>query len=338
MSYNHQHCETNGVKVDQMNWRALSPAGKLLENDSVKKHSELGAWLASLRWACRVRLTDSNSNLKSKGLFLLRTALRPRTSLAWFDYLHQSYLRKTAHADISLLDTIHRPFFDRTIDTATRLDLLQNHFHLAGALFGKNLAQELAHGKEIEIASFQGKNQQEFRLSLFRACDFKREGGLTLGLFQDSHLLQCLSFSFDRSQQGLVIRVGGVQSCKQNARELIRACTKSLHGIQPRLLLIEALRCIAREINCSGIECIAKKNHIYQAWRYRFSKCIKAEYDSLWESAGASQHSNGNYVLPLAAEEKPLSERPANKRSEYRARDELTRIIRDAITQRLPVM
>lgn len=321
-----------------MNWRVLSPDSKLLEEDRVKKQEAWGSWLAGLRWACQLRLADGNSNLKSKCLFLLRSSFHPLTSLAWFNYLHQSYLRKAAQADVALLDAIHRPYFDRQIGVADRLDLMKNHFHLAGAIFGKNLAQELVNGKEIDIACFRGKNGEEFRLSLFCSRDFKREGGLTLGLFHDSHLLQCLSFSFDRSQQHIAIRVGGVQSCKQNARELVRACTKSLHGIQPRLLLIEALRCIAREVNCASIECVAKKNHIYQAWRYRFSKCIKAEYDSLWQSAGASQHSNGNYCLPLYAEEKPLSERPANKRSEYRARDELTQTLRNAIAQRLPVM
>lgn len=316
----------------------LSPASKLLEEDSTKKHELPGTWLASLRWACHLRLADDNSKLKSKCLFLLRSGLRPRASLTWFNYLHQSYLRKAAHTDIALLDAIHRPFFDRQIDTRSRLDLLKNHFQLSGSLFGKNLAQQLAHGTELDIATLQGKNQEEFRLCLFRACDFKREGGLTLGLFLDNCLLQSLSFSFDRSQHRIVMRVGGIQACKHNARELIRNCTKSLHGIQPRLLLIEALRCIAREINCASIECIAKKNHIYQSWRYRFSKCIRADYDSLWRSAGGRQHSNGNFLLPLAAEEKPLSERPANKRSEYRARDELTRIMRESIARSLPVM
>lgn len=319
-----------------MNWRVLSPDSKLLEEDSLKKQEAWSPSLAGLRWACQLRLTDRNSNFKGKCLFLLRCCLHPFASLAWFSYLHQSYLRKAAHTDVALLDAIHRPYFDRQISIAARLDLMKNHFHLAVALFGKNIAQELISGKEIEIAHFQGKNQEDFHLSLFRNRDFKREGGLTLGLFHENQLLQCLSFSFDRHRQHIAIRVGGVQSCKQNARDLVRACTKSLYGIQPRLLLIEALRCIAREINCASIECVAKRNHVYQAWRYRFSKCIKAEYDSLWQCAGASPHRNGNYLLPLDAEEKPLSERPANKRNEYRARDELTRTMRKAIMQCLP--
>ena len=322
--------------MNRLNWQRLAPAGELLEDSGTNKH-EPDSWLASLRWACHLRLTDGNSNFKSKCLFLLRSGLRLRTSLAWYSYLHQTYLRKAIRNDVALLDAIHRPFFDRNIGAAMRLDLMKNHFQLTGAIFGKNLSQELLSGKTFDIATVQGKNQEEFRLSLFRSCSFKREGGMTLGLFHGEHLLQCLSFSFDRNHHQVAIRVGGVQACKQDARNLIRDCTKSLHGIQPRLLLIEALRCIARELNCASIECIAKKNHIYQSWRYRFSKCIKSEYDNLWQSAGAARLSNGNYLLPLMAEEKPLSERPTKKRSEYRAREALTSALRTEITQRLPV-
>ncbi|MFZ6770225.1 VirK/YbjX family protein [Undibacterium sp. Di26W] len=318
-----------------LNWREVWHAYQSHEEPAVKQTQQSASLLDSLRWAVHLRLTDSNSHFKSKCLFLLRSGLRPRTSLAWYAYLHQTYLRKVIRKDIALLDAIHRPFFDRNIGPDSRLSLMQNHFHLSCILFGKNVAQDLLAGKAFDIASLQGKNQEQYRLSLFRCSSFKREGGLTLGLFQGAHLLQCLSFSFDHQQQQVSIRVGGVQSCKQDARELIRVCTKSLHGIQPRLLLIEALRCIAQELNCVTIECIAKKNHIYQSWRYRFSKCIRAEYDALWQSAGAIPHSNGNYLLPLSVEEKPWSARPSNKRSEYRARDVLTTDMRKDIAQSL---
>ncbi|MFZ6875738.1 DUF535 family protein [Undibacterium sp. Di27W] len=317
--------------MNSLNWRELWTTGRVLESIDTKKLHASGSLMASLRWALHSRLKDDSSNFKSKCLFLVRSSLRPQVSLRWYHYLHQTYLRKTVPADVSLLDAIHRPFFDRQICSATRLHLLRNHFHLSAQLFGHHRAQDMLAGKSFELAALQGKNQEDYRISLFRSCAFKREGGLSLGLFQDGRLLQCLSFSFDRIAHKLIIRVGGLQSCKQDARDAIRSCTKSLHGIQPRLLLIEALRSLARTLHCSDIECIAKKNHIYQAWRYRFSKCIKAEYDTLWQSAGASLRSNGNWLLPLASEDTPLSERPSNKRSEYRARDNLTQAMREGI-------
>ncbi|MFZ6778766.1 DUF535 family protein [Undibacterium sp. Ji83W] len=318
-----------------LNWRELWTAGRVLEAIDTKKLHETGSLMDSLRWALQLRLNDSKSNLKSKCLFVVRSGLRPQISLRWYHYLHQTYLRNAAPTDIALLDAIHRPFFDRQICQVSRLRLLRNHFHLSDQLFGRHRAQDMLSGRDFTLATIQGKDQEDYRISLFRSCAFKREGGLSLGLFQGTNLLQCISFSFDRKDHQLMIRVGGLQSCKHNARDVMRACTKNLHGIQPRLLLIEALRSLARELHCAGIECIAKKNHIYQSWRYRFSKTIKAEYDSLWQSAGAAAQANGNFLLPLASDDVPLSERPSNKRSEYRARDGLTTRMREGIRRSL---
>lgn len=318
-----------------LNWRELWAAGRVPEAIDTKTLHASGSFMASLRWALHLRLTDGSSNLKSKCLFLLRSSLRPQVSVRWYHFLHQTYLRKAAPDDIALLDAIHRPFFDRQICCVSRLRLLRNHFHLSAQLFGRHRAQDMLTGGDFTLATLQGKDQEDYRISLFRSCAFKREGGLSLGLFQGNKLLQCISFSFDRKDHQLMIRVGGLQSCKHNARDTMRACTKNLHGIQPRLLLIEALRSLARELHCTGIECIAKKNHIYQSWRYRFSKTIRAEYDSLWQAAGAAAQANGNYLLPLASEDVPLSERPSNKRSEYRARDGLTMSMREGIRRSL---
>lgn len=335
MRYINLQYETNGAIVNMLNWRELWTAGRVLEAIDTKKLYATGSFTASLRWALSVRLADERTSLKSKVLFLLRSSVRPQVSLRWFHFLHQTYLRKAAPRDMALLDAIHRPFFDRQICCVSRLRLLRNHFHLSAQLFGRRRTQEMLAGSDFTLATLVGKDEQNYRISLFRSCAFQREGGLSLGLFQGSQLLQSISFSFDRKGHQLMIRVGGVQSCKQNARETMRACTKNLFGIQPRLLLIEALRSMARELHCTGIECIAKKNHIYQSWRYRFSKTIKAEYDSLWQSAGACALANGNYLLPLASEDVPLSERPSNKRSEYRSRDGLTMGMREGIRRSL---
>ncbi|PXX35285.1 hypothetical protein DFR42_12120 [Undibacterium pigrum] len=330
--------ETNGAMVKSLNWRGLWAAGRVLLPLANKRQPAAVGLMSSLRWALQLRLGDEHSNLKSKCLFLLRSGMQPGVSLRWYHYLHQTYLRKAIPADLSLFDAVHRPFFDRQICSASRLRLLRNHFHLSAQLLGQQRAREVLAGKTLELARLQGKNQEDYRISLFRSCAFKREGGLSLGLFQDGRLLQCLSFSFDHKDRQLILRVGGLQSCKQDARAAIRACTKSLHGIQPRLLLIEALRSLARALHCADIECIAKKNHIYQSWRYRFSKTIRAEYDGLWQSAGAQAQANGNYSLPMDSEDTPLSERPSNKRSEYRARDILTTAMRDGIRQNLAMV
>lgn len=290
-----------------------------------------------MAWAVQLRLTDTATGLKGKVVFLLRTLLDPVNSHAWYRYVSSNHLLKTASSDPGLLDSIHRPFFDRRMRSRDRLSLLTNHFNLAETILGRGNCRSVLSGQKLELARVTGKNNDVFQLRLFRGTSYKREGGLSLGLFIDDTLLQCVTFSFDQQQQYLAIKVGGVQASNCGARELIRESTKELHGIQPRLLLVEALRYLAQELQSTTIECIAQKNHIYQAWRYRFTKNIKAEYDQLWTAAGGMKRACGNYSLPITMLEKPLSSRPSNKRSEYRARSVIFETMREQIAQRLAI-
>ena len=319
-----------------LSWKEVWYVNHYLGKNTKKSIFHIPDYIKCFLWAFRARYADPNIGQKAKVLFLIRTCLHPRISLDWYSFLHQSYLRNAAQSNPFLLDAIHRPFFDRLVPISKRLSLMQNHFHLCEVFFGKVIAREMLDGKALEIAKIKGKNAEQFSLALFWGCAYKREGGLTLGLFLQDTLLQCLTFSFDLQNNRIVMKVGGIQASNQDSQDLIRSATKGLYGIQPRLLLIEALRCLAREFNSVSIECVAKKNHIYQAWRYKFSKNIKAEYDQLWLTAGGTQNTHGNFILPLFIAEKPLSSRPSNKRSEYRAREIITQTMRAEIARCLP--
>jgi hypothetical protein len=157
---------------------------------------------------------------------------------------------------------------------------------------------------------------------------FKREGGITLALSMNDETLLYVTFTLLKNRYGNAIKVGGIQSNRGNCRELARTATSALHGIQPRLLLIDVLRNLASQIHCTTIECVSKENHIHRAWRYRLKKCIHAEYDQLWLLAGGYQNHRGNFEIPHAPDEKPLESRPSNKRSEYRRRAALTDAMR----------
>lgn len=319
--------------MDILNWRADWVATQPPKKAELIRTLQLLAFCNSLAWAFAIRLNDRNSSLKSKIIFVLRFLAQPAASSIWFFFLHQSSVRQLVVRQISLLDTIHRPFYDRRLSIFERLSLLQNHFALSMHTIGVDVLKQLIRGERLPLASFHGKNDQPYQLALISNPAYQREGGLTLALCQQDTMLQCLTFSLDQRPAGLFIRVGGTQSCQANTREQIKEATKALYGIQPRLLLIEALRFIAQDLQCIAIECVGKKNHIYQALRYRFSKQIRAEYDQLWTMAGGIPHFNGNFLLPLFSEEKPLSERPANKRAEYRGRDNIKIALREQLKQ-----
>ena len=287
--------------------------------------------VADIGWAYQVMNQSHHADLRQQGKFLLRTLLHFRASASWFRFLRNSYLHDIAHTEPGLIEAIHRPFFDKNICAKHRVRLLKGHFELLPSLLGSRQAGDVMSGNRVQLCQFEGKHGEQCSLMMLRDDAFKREGGITLALNFDGQTLLYLTFTMLRQGQKTVIKVGGIQSSKHCCRDMLRKATHSLHGIQPRLLLIEALRGIAQQMDCSHIECISKLNHIYGAWRYRLKKIIHAEYDQLWLLAGATVNNRGNFDLPLSGEQKPIESRPSNKRSEYRRRG----VLLESIQQQL---
>ena len=285
----------------------------------------------SLAWAYKMTSVTNTVNLERKSKFVARTLLNLKPSVSWYQFVRSSYLRPLVGNDANLLDVIHRPFFDRNTSAMERVNMLVCHFELLHTLLGTKTTANIVSGHRFLLSQFTGKNDEHFTIHLLRDDAFKREGGITLALSMNEQALLYVTFTLVKNRHGNAIRVGGIQSNRGNCRQLARTATSALHGIQPRLLLIEVLRNLAAQINCTTIECVSEQNHIYRAWRYRQKKCIHAEYDQLWLLAGGSQNQRGNFEIPHTQDEKPIESRPSNKRSEYRRRAALTEAMRAQI-------
>jgi uncharacterized protein VirK/YbjX len=290
-----------------------------------------GRLVSDFSWAYRTAFPSYVVSYDRRSRFILRTLMSLQSSARWFRFLKNSYLSDVAVREPSLVEAIHRPFFDRNIGATRRAGLMTGHFELFYSLFGPLQTDKVMAGQGVGLCRVSGKNDEDFEIKLFRRETFKREGGVTLELTFNNVAILWLTFSLVRSGHEILIKVGGIQSKIGDCRELVRDATHALHGIQPRLLLIEALRAIAGQIRCSGIECISKENHIYQSWRYRSKKTINAEYNQLWLLAGGKENANGNFDIPSFVEEKPIEERPSKKRNEYRRRAALLEDMRQQI-------
>ncbi|MBC3874375.1 VirK/YbjX family protein [Undibacterium flavidum] len=267
--------------------------------------------------------------------FLIRCVFYARASVMWFSYIRQSELRHATKFEPSLLEAVHRPFFDRRLSALERACLLRDNFELMRRNFTQEHFQSLLFSKKVEVLKLTGKKQEVVQVHLVRNDAYKREGGATLIMSFNGDFLLSLTFSLAKSVDGVAFKVGGIQSGNCEGRQKIKLATVAMHGIQPRLLLIEVLRTIGQQLNCNNIECISLENHIYQAWRYRFKKSVSAEYNQLWELAGGGKNASGNYAIPTSLVEKSIDERPSNKRSEYRRRALLIAELRDQVQQAL---
>lgn len=295
----------------------------------------ISRFATDFNWAYRTAFPSHIVSYDRRGRFVLRTLMNLQPSACWFRFLKESYLSDIAVREPSLVEAVHRPFFDKNITATRRAALLKGHFELFQSLFGPVRTAAVIVGNGISLCRIAGKTGEDLEIKLLRSETFKREGGVTLELSLNKTSLLWLTFSLVGSGHETLIKVGGIQSRIGDCRESVRGATHALHGIQPRLLLIEALRTIAGLINCNKIECISKENHIYRSWRYRSKKAISAEYNQLWLLAGGRENSRGNFDIPSFVDEKPIDERPSKKRSEYRRRAALLELMRQQVHDRL---
>ncbi|MDY7536855.1 DUF535 family protein [Undibacterium sp. RTI2.1] len=297
--------------------------------------SSVGRFASDFCWAYRTVFPTNHVNYERQSRFLLRTIFNLQPSACWFRYVKESYLRDIASKEPSLLEAVHRPFFDRNITSTKRVRLLKSHFEEFQSIFGPHQALNVMIGDRVSLCKMEGKSGENFVINLVREDAYKREGGVTLELSMNNIPLLCLTFTLETLGREILIKVGGIQSKGLHCRDATRDATHALHGIQPRLLLIEALRAIAIKINCTNIECISKENHIHRSWRYRFKKTINAEYNQLWLLAGGKENPDGNFDIPSVIEEKSIDERPSKKRAEYRRRATLLDLMRQQIHQEI---
>ena len=146
---------------------------------------------------------------------------------------------------------------------------------------------------------------------------------MSLSLIASSEAVMSLSFTFGKRAEGDTILIGGLQACASRPTERLRQLTHELHGIQPRLLLVHALRVMGPHLNMTRMEAVSARNHVFCSVRYRWKKTVHLAYEELWEMIAGIPRDDGNYDIPIVAVRKPLASYPSRKRGEYKRRFDL---------------
>lgn len=131
-----------------------------------------------------------------------------------------------------------------------------------------------------------------------------------------------ITFSFIKMNGKYTMFIGGIQGpVKAVDKNCIKKATRSMAGIFPKRVLIEALYNI-----CSNIKpdleklCVGSQRHIYITKRYLKKKKILADYDGFLETLNGEKLASGLWQLPEKLLRKDMNEIPSKKRSEYRKR------------------
>jgi uncharacterized protein len=265
---------------------------------------------------------------KPRGLRGLRFALRClwnfSASVRWFAYLKNSPDLERTRVSADILQLPHRPYFDYRLRAPQAVSILIDHQRLVAQWFNRSLLERVESGEACPISEIVGKSGDVHTLVLSQQGRFLKEGLLSLSLLDAaSTTVMSLSLTFGERQGGKSALIGGLQACAIQATEHLRQSTHQLHGIQPRLLLLHAVRVMCSQLGILNIEAVSTKNHVFRSNRYRFKRTVHLSYEALWEMAGGTQRDDGNYDIPVTAPRKLLTSYPSKKRSEYKRRFDL---------------
>ena len=221
-------------------------------------------------------------------------------------------LAALAHDHPSLLYKIYRPYANRRLACAARVDLLCGHYRFLWQAGARPLVEYVAR-RALVLAAFEGRDGATYRLQLTAIRDSHREGDLCLRLTRDGVPLYLASFLFRPQPGGSVIQLGALQGLRSSAgAQAVKEATRALHGCRPKNLMVAALRDLGDFFGCGHLDLVSNANRIALNWRRR--RHISCDYDQAWQELHALPSSDGNYRLPCGPCQMPDLEQVASKK------------------------
>ena len=261
----------------------------------------------------------------------VRAACRPHLTRDWLTMLNSNpTLSAIAHKEPRLLHKIYRPYLSARLDGRQALNALIGHycFVLRHGL-GATVLQ--ATRGAVELASFTGKSDTRYTLTLRAIVPMEREGELVLQLHCEQTLVLSCAFSFFSEQGKASVGVGCLQGpqCGEGLA-LTREATRDLHGLRPKNLMLRLVRQLGYAYGCEQLVLVGNGNRAV-ARQLRKGR-VHADYDGLWEELGAQRRADGDYALACTAlAPLDLAEIPSKKRSEARKRQQLLEDVCEAM-------
>ena len=133
-------------------------------------------------------------------------------------------LAALAQVHPSLLYKIYRPYANRQLPCAARVDLLCGHYRFLWQAGARPLVEYVAR-RALVLAAIEGKDGATYRVQLTAIHDSHREGDLCLRLTRDGVSLYLASFLFRPQPGGAAIVLGALQGLRSaaGAQEIGRA-------------------------------------------------------------------------------------------------------------------
>ncbi|WP_236016039.1 DUF535 family protein [Brucella endophytica] len=259
--------------------------------------------------------------VRKAAAFWLRSLIFPRLTLRWFRFLSafsEYQTRVPPHDDI--LRKSLSTFLVYRMPRREKLDLLMQHFEIAGEILRPKALDKLWQGGTVNAGTVAGRDQAyRLELSLAENCGCRHEGAFSLCLkrSEDGMALCMASFIFTRAGGGSYsIVIGGMQGPRgEEAKRAVISATRDLGGLRPKDAVLLALRGMMTRSAVSYLMAVSNARHAINQRAAKRRCRMRADLDGYWTERGGVHFPPFGFRIPFerAAEEGTGSRRDASK-------------------------
>ena len=209
------------------------------------------------------------------------------------------------------VNTLLSEFCDRQFSAQQRLDAILNNFRVSEQQFGEPLCRQLLAEQRILLSPLT--EDLDLFLNINQIDPY--EGFLALSILDKTgKMIYAGSFIFLANNKLLIASIQGPRG--DEAQDIVRVATKSLHGVRPMFMLLNGFKVLAEVLNCELLGIPHKRQAKY---RWNSSSKLLFNYDEFWQE-NAGELNEKYWQIPTALECRPLEEIQSKKRSMYRKR------------------
>lgn len=247
---------------------------------------------------------------------------------------------------VDCIGVVHWPYISKSWDAPERLNAVASHYDVVANHFPRLLL--LGRDDHVTLCDLSTYSSG-CTLVLDRPIWFKREGELVLNVFQGDLRVASIAFTLNRTPEGLCMFIGAVQGIhsgvdSETSLNIYRDLTKDFEGLRPRSFLLEAVKCLARNVGVTRVLAVgdAFRHHRHPYFGAEKSQELAANYDVIWLESGAIASDREDFfAIPLDPAKRSAEDIAPKKRAMYRRRhallDDVFAHIEGALKQRSPI-
>lgn len=237
-------------------------------------------------------------------------------------------LQETLRARPSLIRAAALPYLHANWSAQRKLAVIRRHYQILSSALPSLRLDESGQLTIARVPDAPGLS-----LVLDHATWFMSEGEIVLNLFENDTRLYSIAFTVgedggktsgeksDKKSDERVAYVGALQGYGgDQALDIYRRLTRTLHGMRPRDFLVAAFRLVCVHIDVRAIHGVGETTRVHQNKYHDGHDGVKSNYDEIWRDYGADALPDGFWRLRPAIAYRPAANIPVRKRALYRHR------------------